>query len=174
MLGAIAALAVLGAHPHLPTLWRRPDERTHWRRTNGWDLKIHYDRFTGAQACTLFRRNVVYSGGVVTFRFDHWVDTANAQFRLGAGPLRSAGSVAVEAAGLGARFEGPNLRNPSNGEVHIPGDVVGGAQSVSIKPNPHMSHRTFDLRGLSHAVEVAKGQHCDDLGGPDSLDRAQS
>lgn len=174
MLGAIAVMAFLGSHYHPPAWWRPPDVKTQWRRTAGWDLKIRRDRFTGANACTLFRRNVVYSGGVVTFRFAHGVDTANAQFRIGNGPLHSVGSVAVEAAGLGARFEGPNLRNPSNGEVHIPADVVGGAQQVSIKANAHMNHRTFDLRGLSHAVEMAKGQRCDDLGGADSLDKAQS
>lgn len=174
MVGAIAVLAFLGGHYHPPAWWHGSDVRTHWNRTAGWDLKIRRDRFTGANACTLFRRNVVYSGGVITFRFAHRVDTANAQFRIGDGPLRSVGSVAVEAAGLGARFEGADLRNPSNGEVHLPADVVGSAQSVSIKPNMHMNHRTFDLRGLSHAVLMAKGQRCDDLGGPDSLDQGHS
>lgn len=104
---------------------------------------------------------MTYDRGVLTFHFGHDVDTANALFRADNGPTQSAGQVAVEAAGLGARFNGPNMTNPSNGEVHIPARELGEAIKVSIQPNHRASHRTFDMTGLSRAIEVAKVRGCD-------------
>lgn len=166
MIGAVAALALMSG------LFQSPGRDVQVRRyqTAGWRLTVRQNHFTGLTACTIERRNVVFAEGVVTFHFGHRVDTANAEFRIGDAPPRVVGSVAVEAAGLGARFNGPNLGNPSNGEVHIPADLVDQAQLVSIKPNRKMNHRTFNLTGLSTAVEMAKAQRCDDLTGRARLD----
>jgi hypothetical protein len=162
MLAAAAALALLSElfhHGGSPA--RRPDLKVQHYRVAGWRLEVRQDRFIGTATCTIQRSGVTYGHGLLTFRFGQRVDTANALFRVDDGPLRSAGSVAVKAAGLGARFDGPNLANPSNGEVHIPSDDLGPALSVSIKPNSRMTHQTFNLTGLSSAIEAAKAKGCD-------------
>lgn len=160
MIGALAALAMLGGLFH-PNDKLRHDVRAQHYRVDGWRLELWDDRFTGQTTCRIERSNVVYSQGIVTFRFGHNVDTANALFRLDDGSVHTAGSVAVEAAGMGAKLSGPNLTNPSNGEVHIPADDLGDTLKVSIKPNNRMGHRVFDLTGLSHALEAAKARRCD-------------
>lgn len=170
MVGLVAALALTSGLFHVGH--HRPDGRdvhVHFYRQAGWHFTVRQDRFRGMTLCRIYKRDVVFAEGVVTFQFAHGVDTANARFRLDDGPPRDVGSVAVEAAGLGARFNGPNMRNPSDGEVHIPADVIGGASRVAIQPNPTTNHRTFSLVGLSRALEVAKAQNCDDLAGRVSL-----
>jgi hypothetical protein len=162
MKGAVASLALLGMlfHPGGSSAAQNDHQIQHYR-VDGWRLDIHRDRFTGSEVCTLRRPNITYGHGVLTFRFGHDIDTANALFRIDNGPVQSAGRVAVEAAGLGARFNGPNMTNPSNGEVHIPAADLNGGLRVSIEPNKRSSHRTFDVTGLSHAIETAKSRACD-------------
>jgi hypothetical protein len=174
MVGLVAALALTGGLFHHGG---RPDGRdvhVHFYRQAGWHFTVRQDHFRGKTTCRIYKHDVTFAEGVVTFQFGHGVDTANARFRLDDGPPREAGSVAVEAAGLGARFNGPNLRNPSDGQVHIPADVIGGATKVAIQPNSKTNHRTFNLAGLSRALEVAKAQNCDDLAGRVSLSAPDS
>jgi hypothetical protein len=162
MVGAFAALALfsglfgLGSAPPGPG-----DRQVRHYRVAGWRLEVGRDRFAGQVACTFQKPGVTYDHGVYTFRFARDVDTANALFRIDNAPPRGVGSVAVEAAGLGARFNGPSLTNPSNGEVHIPASAVGEARRVSIEPNRRIAHRTFDVTGLSRAIEAAKARGCD-------------
>jgi hypothetical protein len=165
MVGLMAALALTTGLFHFGGSSGGHDVKMHFYHGGGWHFTIRQDRFRGQTTCAIYKHDVRYAEGVITFQFGHGVDTANARFRLDNGPAREAGSVAVEAAGLGAQFNGPSLRNPSNGEVHIPADVVGPATSVAIQPNTKMNHRTFNLTGLSRALEIAKAQHCDDLAG---------
>jgi hypothetical protein len=165
MVGLVAALALTSGLFHFGGSADRHDLRVHYYHGGGWRFTIRQDRFRGQTTCAIYKHDIRYAEGVITFRFARGVDTANARFRLDNGPPREAGSVAVEAAGLGARFNGPSLRNPSNGEVHIPADVVGRATTVAIQPNDKANHRTFSLAGLPRALEIAKGQHCDDLAG---------
>jgi len=160
MAGAIAALALLGLfHPR--------DSTDHWdaqvrhAHVAGWRIELQRDRFTERTSCTIKRAHVAYGDGVLTFEFGHGVDTANAVYRLGNGPVLRADDVAVEAAGRGARFDTQNLDNPSNGEVHLPLTAVGGAQKVSIRANTRMAHRVFDLTGFSRALNLAKQRNCD-------------
>jgi hypothetical protein len=162
MVGAVAALALLSGlfHPGGSPA-SRPDLQVQHYRVTGWRLEVRRDRFTDVAACTIQRSDITYDRGLLTFRFGHRIDTANALFRVDDGPVRTAGSVAVKAAGMGARFNGPNLANPSDGEVHIPADDVAQAARISIKPNSKMTHRTFDLTGLSNAIETAKAKGCD-------------
>jgi hypothetical protein len=162
MVGAFAALALLSglSDPGGPPAGQGDRQVRHYR-VAGWRLEVHRDRFADLVACTLQKPGVTYDRGVLTFRFSHGVDTANALFRIDNAQPRGAGSVAVEAAGLGAHFNGPNLTNPSNGEVHIPADAVDEARKVSIEPNRRSAYRTFDVTGLSRAIEAAKARGCD-------------
>jgi hypothetical protein len=169
MVGLMAALALTGGLFHFGGRPDGRDVRVHHYRQAGWHFTVRQDRFRGKTTCRIYKHDITYAEGVVTFQFARGVNTANARFRLDNGPPREAGSVAVEAAGLGVRFNGPNLRNPSDGEVHIPADVIGGATQVAIQPNSATNHRTFNLTGLSHALLVAKAQNCDDLAGRVSL-----
>jgi hypothetical protein len=163
MLGALAALAVLSGlfqtsgHP----LGRR-DILIQNTRVAGWRLEVRRDRFTGESRCVLRKPGVTYGVGLITFRFAADVDTANALLRTDTGPPRRVGLWAVEAAGLGARFDGPNLSNPSNGEVHVPAAELGSTRRVLIRPNERVAPRTFDVTGLSRAIEASKARGCDD------------
>jgi hypothetical protein len=174
MVGLMAALAMTSGLFHFGGHPDRHDVHVHVYRQSGWLYTIRQDHFQGKTTCRIYKHDVTFAEGVVTFRFNRGVDTANARFRVDGGPPREVGSVAVEAAGLGARFNGPNLNNPSNGEVHIPADVIGGATTVAIQPNPRTNHRTFNLTGLPRALEVAKAQNCDDLAGRVSLSTPDS
>ena len=165
MVGLVAALALTTGLFHFGGPAGGHDVRKHVYHSDGWRFTVRQDRFRGQTTCAIYKHDIRYADGVITFRFGRGVDTANALFRLDNGPPREAGSVAVEAAGLGARFNGPSLRNPSDGEVHIPADIVGQATTVGLQPNSKSNHRTFNLSGLPRALEMAKAQHCDDLAG---------
>lgn len=169
MVGLVAALALTSGLFHAVHRTDGRDVHVHYYRQAGWHFTVRQDRFQGKTTCRIYKHDVTFAEGVVTFQFGHGVDTANARFRLDDGPPRDVGSVAVEAAGLGASFNGPNMRNPSNGEVHIPAAVIGAATRVAIQPNAATNHRTFSLAGLSRALEVAKAQSCNDLAGRASL-----
>jgi hypothetical protein len=159
MAGAVAALALLGLIHHGDG--ERRDAQVQHARIDGWRLEVRQDRFTGKALCTLERDHVAYDHGVVTFAFGRQVDTASATYRLDGGPVRRAGDVAVEAAGMGVRFDTQNLANPSNGEVHIPARELGEAHKIYIRANTRMTHRIFDLTGLPAALDAARSRNCD-------------
>ena len=138
----------------------RPFETSRSQPAKGWTLVVAKDRFTGQIDCTIRARALTYRNGVLTFRFGHSVDTANALFRVEGGPARSVGEVAVEAAGQGASFLTANTRNPSNGEVRLPLSEVEGRRSVAIRPNLHAPVRTFSLDGFGAALAAAAGKSC--------------
>jgi hypothetical protein len=154
-------MALLGALLPFGGHGERGDVQVHHYRVAGWRLEVRDNRFTGVVNCTVEKPDIVYSHGVFDFQFGPTVDTANALFRVDYGVVHTAGSVAVEAAGMGARFDGPNLANPSDGEVRIPAIALGDAHTVLIKPNGKMNHRLFDLTGLSTAIQAAKARKCD-------------
>ncbi len=162
MPAAIAALALLGGL-FQPAAYEpgNHDVQVRHYHVSGWRLEVRRDRFDGRTVCWLERPHMVYANGVVTFSLGHAIDTANAQYRLDNGPDESVGSVAVEAAGLGAQFTTTNFENPTDGRVNIPLDQLGEAHRIWIKPNDKMAHRAFDLAGLSQAIEVAKGRGCE-------------
>lgn len=173
MLGALAALALL---PHLSTpAWLQnplrpfrpgpPPEVEAQDSTlpSGWRLSQTRDVFTGAGACALESRNVRYGGGVVTFSFGRRTDTANALFRVDDGPIRSAGEVGPEVAGLGGSFLTRNTDNPSDGRVRLPWSKLKSAGRVDIRPNSRSVHRAFPLDGLNAALGEARGAGCTDL-----------
>ncbi len=137
----------------------QPPRVQHLKPAKGWRLTVRTDRFTGEKACQLRARDTLYQDGLVTFRFDHQVDTANAEFRVGEGPVRSVGEVAVAAAGLGARFLTSNSRNPSDGAVRIPARELT-AQSITIRPNPKAKPRRFSLVGFDRSLSIARERGC--------------
>lgn len=159
MAGAIAALALLGLIHHGAA--ERRDAQVQRAHIDGWRLEIRHDRFTDQASCTLKKDHIVYERGVVTFSLGHQVDTANATYRLDDGPVRRVGDVAVEAAGLGARFTSQNLENPSDGEVRIPARELGEAHVIYIRANTRLTHRIFDLTGLADAVDAAQTKGCE-------------
>ena len=162
MVSAVAAMALLSGLPNIGDLLHsNPDQRVEQSRVSGWRLVVTQDRFSNRTTCRLDRSAVVYQHGVVSFQFGGGVNTAEAQFRVDGGDLRSAASVAVQAAGLGARLAGDSLRNPSGGLVNIPASEIAGARLVSIRPDPRSGHRDFSLSGLSEALQAAKGKNCD-------------
>ena len=149
-------------HPFKPN--SRVEVRTYRSRLDGGFTLVQVrDNFSGSNACRLDGRGVKVAGGVATFSFGHGVDTANAAFRVDSGPVRTAGEVAQEAAGLGAPFLGGNLNNPSDGRVYIPWSKLTGAERVDIRPNPKSYHRTFVLGPLAAALAQARTQGCSDL-----------
>lgn len=133
------------------------------RLAGGWRLELRRDTFTGATRCRLDMRRVRFSGGVVTFSFGPQVDTANALFRIDGGPVRSAGEVGPEAAGLGAALLSGNTRNPSDGRVILPWSQLKTAGRVDIRPNSRAAVRAFPVGELREAVEQARARGCSDL-----------
>jgi hypothetical protein len=127
----------------------------------GWRLEAKRDAFAGRTACRLQRDGATYERGVITFRFAPNVNTAQAEFRVDAGTVQSAGAVAVEAAGLGARLHPDRASNDSGGLVAIPARLLLGAKSVLVRPNAKLAHREFNLRGLPTALDAARKGGCD-------------
>jgi hypothetical protein len=158
---AIAAISLPSLH--IPFIHKgksdQPPRVEHLKPAKGWRLTVRTDRFTGEKLCRLEARDTLYQDGVVTFRFAHWVDSANAEFRVGQGPVRSVGEVAVAAAGLGARFLSDNTRNPSDGAVRIPASQLT-ADSVTIRPNRHKKPHRFSLVGFQRSLAVARERGC--------------
>ncbi len=162
MVSAVAAMALLSGIPNIGNLFHlNPDQRVEQSRVMGWHLEVFQDRFSNKTVCKIDKSAIRYQHGVVTFQFGHSVNTAAAQFRVDEGPVRDASSVSVEAAGLGARPDSANLRNPSNGEVNIPAAALTGARQVSIRSDDRSGHRVFNLAGLSEALAAAKEKSCD-------------
>jgi hypothetical protein len=77
------------------------------------------------------------------------------------GDVQEASALAIQAASLGGRSAGNNLRNPSGGEVRIPASILVDARLVSIRPDKNSAHRVFDMTGLFDAVQVAREKGCD-------------
>lgn len=159
MLAAATALTLLGGGFNIPFVTTEPQVRR-YTPAPGWVLKVADDRFGGVKTCTLRRGRISYANKVVTFHLGSRVNTAQARFRLDNGAVRSAGEVAVQAAGRGAGLRTTNLRNPSGGKVHIPAEFVVNGQSLAIHAGPGARVRTFNLRGLAASVDVAKAQGC--------------
>ena len=172
MIGA-AALALIGAlhNPfagvHLPGIGGHGDVQTRHYGLQGWRIDVRRDAFDGRTRCVIHRDEVSSEHGAVAFHFHHWVDTANAEFRVDGLPAQSVGSVAVEVAGLGEPLRTANINNPSGGKVALPLRLVESAKVVSIRPNAHGKHRDFNLAGFGAAIAAARGQGCD-LGPPAS------
>ena len=158
MIAAATALALWSGllHP-----WAHDAHVEHSKPAPGWTLEARHDAFTGSTTCVVKARDMVYRHGVLTFRFDSSVDTANALYRVNQGAVQPAGLVATEAAGLGAQFKSQNMKNPSNGRVHIPMAHLQEAQTVTIRPNSHRRARTFNLTGLGHVLSAATAKGCD-------------
>ena len=162
MVSAVAAMALLSGLPNLGALLSPNHDQTVERsRVMGWSLEVVQDRFANTTTCRLQKSAMQYRHGVVTFQFGGGVNTAGAQFRVDGGEAKTAVSVAGEAAGLGARLSGDNLRNPSDGAVHIPASMLAGARTVAIRPDSLSNHRDFSLAGLSEALQAAKEKNCD-------------
>ncbi len=163
MINAVTMALLLGLSNPLAGLNLLPgrDVQASHQEVGGWRLDVKHDQFSGRTTCRLKRGPVTYERQVVTFRFASWVDTANAEFRIDNGALQSVGSVAVEAAGLGARLRSDNSTNPSGGLVAIPSRLVANAGSVSIRPNPKRGHKDFVVKGLTGALAVAQQKGCD-------------
>ena len=168
-----AALFAL-PHLHIDTPFRafRPgppgaerQDRTTVRTplSGGYRLALVRDDFRKTVTCRLDAADVRYAGGVVTFSFGRRTDTANALFRIDDGPLRAAGELGPEAAGLGAPFYSSNISNPSDGRVRLPYRVLQGARAIAIRANDHRAHRTFPLVPLQAALAEARARGCDDL-----------
>jgi len=155
MIGSVIALGLLGA-----VFQSQGDIQIDRFTTSDWRVEVKQDRFTGKKHCTATNHDMVYDRGVLTFHFSPNIDTANAVFRIDDGAVRTAGSVAVEAAGLGANFSSKNTRNSSNGEVHIPVVYLSSATTVAIKPNDKAAHRDFKLRGLSEVLTTMQSRGC--------------
>lgn len=168
-----AALALIGAihNPfsglHLPSFHSHADVQTSRYGLQGWRIDVRHDRFAGRTRCVIHRGDVSSEHGVVAFHFHHWIDTANAEFRIDGQQAQPVGTVVVEVAGLGERLETSNITNPSGGKVALPLRLVEGARVVSIRPNARSNHRDFDLKGFGAAVAAARVQGCD-LGSPAS------
>lgn len=158
MIAAATALALWSGllHP-----WAGDAHVERSKPAPGWTLEAHHDAFTGATTCLVKARDMVYRHGVLTFSFDSSIDTANALYRVNQGEVKPAGLVATEAAGLGAQFKSPNMKNPSNGKVHIPMAHLQEAQTVTIRPNNRKRARTFNLTGLVDVLAIAVGKGCD-------------
>lgn len=158
MIAAATALVLWSGllHP-----WTRDARVERSKPAAGWTLEVRHDTFTGATKCVVKARDMVYRHGVLTFRFDSSIDTANALYRLDQGAVQPAGLVATEAAGLGAQFRSQNMKNPSNGRVHIPTAHLQEAQTVTIRPNGHRRTKTFRLTGFGDVLAAAKAKGCD-------------
>ena len=163
MIGALATLALLSGLYHPSGAAPRHAVQVEHYRVGRWRLDVRRDRFLYQTTCSIRRDRVEYRHGVVAFEFGPGVNTANAIFRIDDAAPQGVGSVAVQAAGLGAALSGPSLHNPSGGRVYIPADKLTDARKVAIRPNAQSWHQTFDLTGLSKAVDVAKAKNCDAL-----------
>ena len=158
MLALLASLPnpLAGLHPP-----RGGDVQVSTQDVAGWRLEVKHDLFEGRTSCRLRRPGTLYERGVITFQFAPNVNTANAFFRVDAGAPQPAGAVAIEAAGLGARLHPDKPGNDSGALVAIPARLLIGAGYVSIRPNPTLGHRDFNLRNLASALESARQKGCD-------------
>lgn len=157
----IVAATALALWSGLLQPWMSEAHTERYTAAQGWVLEVRRDAFTSATTCQIKARDMTYRHGVLTFRFATRVDTANALYRIDQGPAQSVGLVATEAAGLGAEFRSQNMKNPSNGRVHIPAAYLQTAQTVSIRPNPKRRSKAFSLTGFDKALSAAKDQGCD-------------
>src|SRR5258708_13004105 len=112
MVGLMAAMALTTGLFHFGHSSDRHDVKTHFYHGGGWHFTIRQDRFRGRTTCAIYKHDVRYAEGVITFQFGHGVDTANARFRLDNGPPRETGSVAAQAAGPPAPFTQPPPPTP--------------------------------------------------------------
>ncbi|MDP3196632.1 hypothetical protein [Tabrizicola sp.] len=157
MLAAIALTMLGGLFP-----FAAADVRVdRYTPTKGWVLEVRQDGFTQTKTCILKARRMVYRTGVVTFQLRKSLNTANALYRLDAGPALSVGLVGPRAAGLGAEFKSDNTKNPSDGRVHIPASELKGFSTVFIRTPSQRRATAFDLNGLGQALAAAKAQGCD-------------
>ena len=181
MIGALAALALLPSM-HLPAMHLpspkvsfenpfrafkpgpNPQVSTEKTALDGdWRLVRTADPFTGLASCAVDGRRISFQGGVATFSFGAKVDTANALYRVDAGPIHNVGEVGPQIAGMGVSLFSRNTFNPSDGRVRLPWSQLAGAQRVDIRPNDHRYHQSFDLAGLNAALAQARAQGCSDL-----------
>jgi hypothetical protein len=154
MLPAIAALVgFLGLAPPGQIAERRFD-------VQGWRITVSQDRFTGAVACRAVHRGMSLSANTLVFRFGRNVDTSKAVYRLDLGPAYSVvDQPADEDVRHMVEVEAP-LGNPSAGFVALPVSQLAGVRRVDIRANVKSAPQSFDVSGLTAALQLEAAQAC--------------
>jgi hypothetical protein len=151
----LLALAMLGA---------RGDDQISVRtvHSGAWTAQVQTDRFTGEISCRLRGPRMSFHRDTVVFELGRHVDTAQAFFRLDAGPARSVREPRLQNETHGFFLDSGPVDNPSGGRVALPYSLVQSAKSVLVRANPRRDPRAFDVSGLADALAAAKAAGCKD------------
>ena len=134
-----------------------------------WRIATVKDRFTGDVRCRVYQGplkhpTVSYASKAVAFHFKVSMNTTDSYFRLDSGPVKAWRVEYPKLVKLGVQLEGDSLENPTGGLVILPVEDLVSVHSVTIRPDPKSTPRTFGVDGLSDAIANAVSHGCD----PDS------
>ena len=158
----------LAAASALSLIWPFGQSQTATKefRLPEWKIATYKDRFTGEVRCRVYQGTVrhpeiTYSSRTVAFHFRTSTNTIEAAFRLDSGPVKAWRLEYPKLVKLGVQLEGDSLENPTGGLVVLPIEDVANVHTVTIRPTPKSSPKTFGIDGLSDAVANAIAHGCD-------------
>jgi len=155
---SLALIALLS----LPLPWVHTGKAAEVSHVDGWTVRAHVDRFTGARTCVLSRGRIDFERRALVFHLPAKIDTAAALYRIdGAAPV-GVGADEAELAGLGFALHTDDLDNPSGGIVRIPIHRLASATEVQIEAAPGRAPVKFKIGGLSAALDAARHAGCAD------------
>jgi hypothetical protein len=160
IVSGLGALSLLWPFGHAPQTTTKEFSLPVWR------IATYKDRFTSQVRCRVYqgplRRPLIsYSSKAVAFHFKAPMNTTEAYFRLDSGPVKAWRTEYPKLVKLGVQLEGDSLENPTGGLVILPIEDLANIHTVTIRPTPKSTPRTFGIDGLTDAVANAVAHGCD-------------
>lgn len=125
-----------------------------------WVFTVRQDRFTGAKTCTAKARGVRLDGDRLTFDLGHYVENAEAVYRLDDGAAQKLSALPSDA----VYRESFHFDPGKDGHLAFFSLAdVAGVRKLSIRSADHRPVSSFDLSALPKLLDGEKGAGCPGL-----------
>ena len=148
----LLAIAIFGSG----SLWTT----THHYARDGWYLPVQKDRFSGQTTCALTTGWGSLVRDTLIFKLGRDAQTADAEFRVDAGPVKSVREVLALDEARGFFPDRGWVEDPSETEVAIPASYARDAKIIWIRANARSTPRAFRVRGLGYMLRSAAALGC--------------
>ncbi len=160
-------LLLSAALSFLPAIWplHPPQSVTHDYALPVWRITQTRDKFAGQIRCKVYQGEhahpaVSYADRGLVFHFSRRLNTLEAVYRLDGGAPHRWRDLYPKIIEAGASLDGGSLANPTGGLVIMPLSELAMVHTITIRPTPTATPRTFTIDGYADAIEAARARGC--------------